>query len=219
MTLIIAAQGNDFVILGADSRGTIIDIAKNRLQVNLMTKLHKINEQTGILISGAGDQAMHIIEKFEKLKDRSRQGVSEITHELVTYCQNEFKMLKEIPVPDLPSFVLVVAGVDMISNIRIPYCYYMHSHSGFLPSHVKHGYVIKGKPLIAEYLFTKHYDPNKSVNELCELVTSSINDTINVDGDVGGQIHIAIVGEDGFREYSEDDVEGFIKENLYIESD
>jgi len=219
MTLVIAAQGNDFLILGVDSRGTLTDVAKNRLQVNTMTKLHKINDQVAILVSGAGEQAMYLIEQFEKQLTNKNLGVSKITNQLVDYCRNEFEKLKVIPVPDLPRFVLVIAGVDKISDVRIPHCYYIDSHSGFIPSDAKHGYVIKGKRIIAEYLFAKHYTPNKSVNYLCDLVTSSINDTINVDGDVGGIIHVAIIGEDGYREYSNHDVESFVKENLSTEND
>jgi len=76
MTLIIAAQGKDFLILGADSRGTIEDIAKNRLQVNLMTKLYEITNRTGVLVAGAGDQAIYLIEKFKKQISNPNEDVS-----------------------------------------------------------------------------------------------------------------------------------------------
>jgi len=135
------------------------------------------------------------------------------TEELIKFCRNEFKKLKDVPVVELPSFTFIIAGLDKLSGIFIPHCNYVHSHSGFIPGIAKHGYVLKGKPLIAEYLFTKHYDEEKSINDMCELVALAISDTINVDGDVGGQIQMAIIDRDGFREYSENDVESFVLKN------
>lgn len=210
MTLVIAAQGTDFLILGADSRGTMQDIARNRLQINLMIKLHKITDHVGFLVYGSGAQAFFLIERFKKQITNPHANVSKIFDDFIKFCRSEFRKLKDVPIGELPSFGFIIAGLDKSSSSVIPHCYTSHSNTGFIPGVAQHGYEIKGKPIIAEYLFAKHYNQNKSVDELCELVALAMNDTINIDGDVGGQVHMAIIDKDGFREYSEDDVESFI---------
>jgi len=210
MTLVVAAQGEDFVILGADSRGTMTDAAKNRMEVNIMNKLHVITDRVGILVYGSGGNALYLIEKFKKTIQNSNDNVSKVVEDFSEFCRREFKKLKDVPTVNLPFFGFVITGLDIARRTITPHCYFADSYNGFLIGEDQTGYEINGKPIIAEYLFTKHYHEHMSVDDLCELVVRAINDTKSIDGDVGGKIHLAIIDKDGFRNYSDDDVEDII---------
>ncbi len=43
MTLVVAVPGKDFIVLGADSRGTIIDAGGTRVEVNTIQKIIPIS--------------------------------------------------------------------------------------------------------------------------------------------------------------------------------
>jgi len=75
----------------------------------------------------------------------------------------------------------------------------MNSGSGFRLGKYPSGYGIDGKPFVAHYLFRKIYSSDLSIEEMCKLVAQSIYDTKKLDGDVGGEIRLAIIDNSGFR--------------------
>jgi len=53
-------------------------------------------------------------------------------------------------------------------------------------------------------------EPNMSLDELVRLVAQALYDTMKIDGDVGGQIKLAIIDENGMREIPKRDVDTYI---------
>lgn len=211
MTLVIAAQGKDFVILGTDSRGTITDGAGNRMELNIQMKLIKVTELTGILLYGAANEANYIIEKFKNERKNSKIiDVTKVAEEFAAFCRNEARITSDVPALHFPSYGFIIAGLNKIGKDHIPCCYSIKSTSGFKLGLYKQGFGIEGKPFIAYYLFSKHYRLNQELDELLGLVAKSLYETMSIDGDVGGEIKLAIVNQDGIRDIIKRDINTYI---------
>ncbi|AJM92205.1 hypothetical protein [Nitrosopumilus piranensis] len=206
MTTVIAALGSDFVVLGADSQGTL-DAGGARTESKDLVKLKRINDKVGILYSGDVNAAEYLIDKFQnKLKSTNSDNVTKIATDFRHMCIKEYNEHAGLEATYLPDFNFIIAGLDTTGGIT-PKVYSMGSSSGFKMGKYPSGYGIGGKPFIARYLFRQKYNENKSKDDLCKLVGQSIYDTKKVDGDVGGQIRMAIIdSEDGFKDVPENDV-------------
>lgn len=211
MTLVIAAQGKDFIILGTDSRGTIQDGAGTRVELNIMMKFARISKHVGVLMYGSGDQAQYILHKFQISLHGRNYGASKIAEKLADLCIKEARKVIDVPTIAFPQYGFLVAGLDKEDNEYVPRCYSLYSATGFRLGMSKHGFILEGKPMIAYYLFAKSYNKDMNVSDLCELVAQTLYDTIKVDGDVGGKIRIAIIDSTGLREVPDGDVMTFIQ--------
>jgi len=121
-------------------------------------------------------------------------------------CIKEYNEHAGLSVTYFPQCNFIIAGLDINKGNITPKCYSMCSGSGFKMGKYPSGYGIDGKPFVARYLFRKKYAECKSLDDLCKLVGQSIYDTKKVDGDVGGQIRMAIIDNEGFRGIPENDV-------------
>ena len=209
MTLVIAAPGSDFIVLGADSRGTIQDAAGMSVAINVVQKLVPITKHVAILLFGDADEGTSLVEKFKLNLAKDVDGVSDVAERLANFCRDEFKKLEHVPLTRLPDFGFIVAGLDPVGNdYKIPRCYRLRSTSGFLVGLAK-PYAIDGRPFIAYYLFEKHFHEKKTVDDLCQFVAQTIYDSEAIDGAVGGTIKMGIIETSGFREVTAE-VRGYI---------
>ena len=131
MTLVIAAKGADFIILGADSRGTMRDIAGNRVELNLAVKLIQITDHIAFLVYGDAHISDYLIEKFKEKLTGKTKTVSAVAEEFAEFCRKEVKKTKEVPREYVPNFGFIIAGLDFKSKIPIPRCYKLRSLDGF----------------------------------------------------------------------------------------
>ena len=210
MTLVIVALGKDFVVLGADSRGTTFDALGNRVELNIYRKIVPFNNEVSILLHGEASAATYLIEEARKTSSMRKARVSRVggkLYELGT------KQMRESPPSTwklLPQFGMLVCGLDKnAAGVLSPRCVGITTADGFWP-HSYDKFAIKGKPLIANYLFAQGYKQEKSVNDLTKLVAQALYDTMNVDGDVGGDINIVIIDREGTRQVPARDLSDFI---------
>lgn len=213
MTLIVAIEGNDHVIVGADSRGLIKDIAGNRIQMNIEEKLIPLTKYVCILIAGEADIARQLIEEFRERKlSRIKSGnVGDIAKKFSQFCKKEFKEIVDfIPATSnqFPDVDFMIAGLQKERGKFKPRLYLVRSWRAFYPERSKN-FAIDGKNIVAYYLFAKNFQDNMTIDEECELVAQCIYDTIQIDGDVGGEVSMGIINNLGF---SPVDSEGYIKE-------
>lgn len=213
MTLVVAAPGQDFLVLGADSRG-VVESGGARVEINIMTKITPVTKYTAILMYGASEAGNQLVEKYKAGINPDLEGVTEVAENFCDFCQNEERKIKDVPRhPEYgwPLFGFLVCGLDKKDEkYRIPLIYTLKSYTGFRLGLCK-PFAIEGKPWIAYYLFAKNYREDKTVNELCTLVAQSLYDTICIDGDVGGTIKLAIIDAEGLRELSDSDVRDCIE--------
>lgn len=212
MTLVIAAYGRDFVVLAADSRGTLQDRGGTRVELNRYRKLRKLNERVGLLMYGHADAANYLVEQFQRDKKLAKKGVSTVAHEFAHFCRQELAQIPPIARNNLPEFGYIVAGLDTTRTGNLsPRCLGLCSVDGFFMRESDR-VAIEGKPILANYMFARSYHEELNEDELSCLVAQAIYDTNKVDGDVGGPIHMVIIDRYRFREIDTTDVLEMIEE-------
>lgn len=211
MTLVIAAPGKDFVILGADSRG-VIDVGSGRAEINVYKKIIQVTKYASIQIFGSSEVGNQLVEKYKEQISPKLLNVNSVAEDFCKFCQEEERAIANVPRdPDYPiSFGFLVSGLKIKSGNVTPLIYTLQNLTGFRLGLCK-PYAIRGKPLIAHYLFAKNYVDEMTINDLCELVAQSIYDTMQIDGDVGGQIRMSIIDVDGTREIPDSDVSTYVE--------
>jgi 20S proteasome alpha/beta subunit len=213
MTLVIAAPGKDYVILGADSRG-VIQTEAARIELNIMSKLFPITKYAAILMYGASDEGNQLVEKYRKKMNKKKEGVTAVAEDFTRFCRKEEKELAGVPRhPEAwRLFGFVICGLDKEGEaFKTPLLYHTDNLGGFRLGLCK-PFAIRGKPLIAYYLFAKEFREDMPLNELCKLVAQAIYDTKSIDGDVGGTIKLGVIDAEGFREISDSDISDLIEE-------
>lgn len=211
MTLVIAVRGQDFVVLGADRRGTVQDSGDNTVSLNIFDKLIPINNRVAALMHGSAPAMRFLLEEVQATSGIADLGVTAVARRLVTSCRKE---LRDIPIAAraaTPQFGIVVCGLDHKGRKWTPRCLGLSSYAGFwLESHSPFG--IFGRPMIANYLFEKHYKTDSSEKHLAWLVALALTETRRVDGFVGGNIQMVVIRKSGISDFDEDDVMGMIEE-------
>jgi 20S proteasome alpha/beta subunit len=212
MTLVIAVPGKEFIVLGADSRA-VIDSGVARVEINTVNKIIPITEYAAVLTYGSSEAANQLVEKFKSKKVKKLKWTRDVAENFCDFCRREEKKLAGVPRhPDSfdDIFGFIVAGLDKTDDKYEASAYNLCSFDGFRLGLCK-PYAIKGKPLIALYIFVKKFYEDMTVNELCKLVAQSIYDTERIDGDVGGPIKLAVIDLDGLREISSQDIMNLVE--------
>jgi 20S proteasome alpha/beta subunit len=204
MTLVVALRGDGFVVLGADRRGTVLG-DDGSVAHNIFEKLIEVNDHVALLLHGNGPPMTFLLEEFQKTPGLSRMGVSSATRALATVCRREWDEIPLTSRPLIKSYGFVVGGLDRKPKGRwSARCLGLNSARGFcFDSYVPFG--IFGKPMIANYLFARHYRSTISEVRALWLVALSLLETRTVDGDVGGNVHLAIVRPSGCSHFDDDD--------------
>jgi 20S proteasome alpha/beta subunit len=214
MTLVLALSGPERMVLGSDSRGTFENEAGARVEINTMKKIIPVAKHVVILLYGNANEGIYLVKRFKFLNKRI-DGVSNVAEGFAKFCKSEMKKTKDVPHhPNyFPNFGFIVAGLDTEGRTRIyrtPRTYNLGSVNGFRlgrPDPFGFG----GKPFIALYLYAQRFQSQRTheemlLDDMCKFVAQCIYDTMSIDGDVGGKIHLAIIDRVGFREMPEQDV-------------
>lgn len=212
MTLVIAAQGGNFVILGADSRGTI-GTEEDSLIIGMdnQSKITRVTPHVGFLISGLGDVADMLLNEFER---DELDGVSQVIESFRAHCRQKWnEWLTGVNPEYFPRFGFLISGLDpnQAEEFIIPKTYSLFSEYGFVPGfHRK--FVCIGCPLLANYILNRRYTEDMTIETLSPLVAHAISETSSVDRRVGGPIKIAIIDSSGYRLIPEETVEGWLED-------
>jgi 20S proteasome alpha/beta subunit len=215
MTLVIAAQGEDFVVVAADSRGTIQEIGGTRVEINLMVKLVPITKLAVVLMYGEAESANYLVESFRDSLEGTEADVREVATKLAKLCREDAKETKGVPAyPDyFPNLGFIIAGlVRKPDGSFVPRCYSLKSIKGFKLGIYGQQFAIEGKPIIALYKFARDFKPNMTQNDLSLLVAQCVYDTEQVDGDVGGRIRMGIIDETEWRSFTPSQIRELITE-------
>jgi len=214
MTLVIAAHGTNFVILGADSRGTI-GTEEQGLIIGLddRSKLIGVAPHVGFLLFGLGDVGEMLLHGF-RTSHGNLDGVSLVAENFRAHCRQTWnEWLTGVQPEYFPRFGFLISGLDPDEAGRfvVPRTYSLLSESGFVPGfHRK--FVPMGCTMLANYILNKRYREDLTLEALGPLVAYAISETASVDRRVGGPIKIAIIDSSGYRLISEERVEGWIED-------
>lgn len=210
MTLVIAVPGKDFVVLGADSRG-VIEVGSGRADLNNCQKIIQITKYVSFLMFGASEEGNQLVEKYKAQIDPAIEDVKSVAEDFCKFCQEEERSLMDVPMTDsVSNFGFLVCGLRIKDGQVTPMLYTLRNGNGFRLGLCK-PYAIKGKPMIAHYLFSKDFKDEMTVDEACKLVAQSIYDTMQIDGDVGGPIRITVIDSEGTRNIQDSDVQDYVE--------
>jgi len=214
MTLVLAAHGTNFVILGADSRGTI-GTEEQGLIIGLddRSKLIEVAPHVGFLLYGLGDVGEMLLQGF-RTSHGNLDGVSLVAENFRAHCRQKWnEWLTGVQPEYFPRFGFLISGLDPDEAGRfvVPHTYSLLSESGFVPGfHRK--FIPMGCPMLANYILNKRYREDLTLEALAPLVAYAISETASVDRRVGGPIKIAIIDSSGYRLIPEETIEGWIED-------
>jgi len=206
MTLVIAAEGENFVIIGADTKNVINYPGGIRAESNMEDKLIQVANHVCITIAGVGDIGTQFIEKFKATLKSREDGATYIAEKFSSFCKKEFFTKIADTIKDSYSPLFLISGLDKIGNkYKKPIIFIEDSSDAFYPGRWKK-YAFIGVDIIANYLFSKHYRKSAGQNKLPNLIAQTIYDTSKCDGNVGCDMKIFIIDQNGVREISKADI-------------
>ena len=227
MTLIVCLEGKDGLALVSDSRGTFGDPNNVTAQNDTIKKVHKVSEYVGVLVSGAGELSVSLIDELkQEIKNKSLVGVTPILTELrdvatkrySDWFKNGFLMqpAQGSDKPLRPVVNIIVAGYDVDANgnptdRRI---YSLNSLIDFAPQRHDYGFALGGVPQYALYILNRLYTKDRTVDELIHLGVYTITETASQDGKVGGPVQgLKITKQGKAAECAKGDIDVITKSN------
>lgn len=212
MTLIIAAEGKEFVVLAADSKGTFVDDG-SRMESITEEKLMPLTKYACILIAGDAELGLQLVERFkEKYKSSYTSDMSTVISEFSVFCKKELSHITDTILPGnraFPDVVFLIGGLNKEGKKYVPRLNILRSMRLFLPGRHKDK-VAEGAPFIARYILSKKYDRNASQESMGFLVAEAMSETISIDSDVGGKVRMAIIDKNGLRVISDEAVKRYL---------
>jgi len=203
MSLIVALQGKDGLVLAADSRGTIGDPRGLTAINDDQVKLFQLSKFCGTGISGASEFAAKVIDELKRQRQGSKtqfaDEIAEETRQLVRRLYDDW--FEKFKLDDRPSMTFTVVGYQKDGTTMRPRTYLLVSRSDFAPHLFPTGNCLAGIPQYAVYLMHRFYDPAMTVTSLARLAAYLISETATQDPKVGGQIRVAtITKNEGYKE-------------------
>jgi 20S proteasome alpha/beta subunit len=213
MTVIISAHGPDFLVIGADSRGTARG-GGARVEVNTVRKLLYVGTHAAVLMCGEAGPAANLVDILGEKVGSARLSTRELATILAKIGQNEALSLRDVPTrPGYFSDVgFIVAGLDQPTSKRPrPRSFAIDSSTGYRLELATGGFLIDGKSLIPRYLFSRHYSETISLDQLECLVVGALYEAMSVDGDVGGQMRVGVITRSRSREAPPEEIDSVLK--------
>lgn len=232
MTLIAALESQEGLVLAADSRGTIGDPRGLTAINDVQRKLFKLTASTGILISGASELAVRVLDKLKDHLDKqitanlvNPEHVDSVLDAAVQIMKGEYTASFGGPRPWIapsqlvdqrPAIIFVLAGYKQPGggNARESRIYLLNSAVDFAPQLCPTGFMLAGIPQYAIYLLHRLYDRKMALKSLQALAAYLISETASQDPKVGGPIRMATITPDaGFAELDDCTVNALIQAN------
>ncbi|MHC4404802.1 MAG: hypothetical protein ACYTG0_34570 [Planctomycetota bacterium] len=168
MSLIVALQGKDGLVLAADSRGTIGDPRTLTAINDDQIKLFQLSKFCGAGISGASEFAAKVIDALKQQRRDSKtqyaDEIAEETRQLVRRLYDDW--FEKFKVDERPSMTFTVVGFQKDGTSMTPRTYFLTSRSDFAPHLFPTGNCLAGIPQYAVYLMHRFYDPEMTVKSL-----------------------------------------------------
>jgi len=210
MTLLVALEGRDGLVLSADSRGTFGDPRDVTAQNDAMKKAHILAPHVAVLQAGSGEVGAVIVQRLAaELAGTNMDGATPVMSALRERARNDysewFPSVPPIGAPALvasgqapvrPNLAFIVAGYETGGEHgEGPKIFQLGRHSDFSPMLHDYGFAVAGVPQYALYLLNRLYERDRSVEELTAVYT--ITETASQDGKVGGPVNVITVTPDG----------------------
>ncbi len=226
MSLCIAIQTEEGIIIASDSRGTFGDPRGVTGANDTIQKVYGLTKYTGMVVAGANEIGATLLDLLaSQIRRDGVEGVDAVVGAVRKLFKEQYDVwfpnMPAIPSPQAPhlqrpGLVTIIAGyrLDQENKPIQPMLYTLISQLEFVPSLSNYGFAIIGVPQYAIYLLNRLYSKKMSLRSAAELVAYCITETATQDGKVGGPIQIAeIMPQNGFKVYTKEEVSGIIEEN------
>lgn len=222
MTLIVALEGQDGLVLATDSRGTIGDPRGLTAVNDIQRKLFKLSDHCGIATSGSSELAARLIDQLRPQLG-GQTSTDQITQTTESFCRGQYHTwfgqrpwASQAPMVDQrPSVIFIIAGYTngAMPDFQ-PRIYLLSSALEFVPQLCQSGFMLAGVPQYATYLIHRLYDSTMNVRSLTSLAAYLITETATQDPKVGGPVRIAqLTPSEGFAELGEDAIQEIVSNN------
>jgi len=219
MTLVLALEGREGLLLAADSRGTIGDprgltaISDDHIKI----KLFQLSKYCGVIIAGASELAATLIDELRtKINEASAEytdQIMNITRDLArSRYQDWFSRVSEERKQVL-NFIVSGYDQEIGSNNLRPRIWLLSSALDFAPQLCQTGRMMAGVPQYATYLVHRLYNREMNAIEMQRLAAYLISETATQDPKVGGPIRMASITPDvGFAEVDQSRIDDVVEE-------
>lgn len=224
MTLILALQGADGIVMAADSRGTFGDPRAVTAQNDSILKVHQLSKYAGVLIAGDGGIATTLLSSWPQ-DINAAVGVTEVMvnfrnlvrQRIMDWFQYFTIQPTNPTMPVRPTLTFILAGYDPQPNgTGVPAIFALPGFTDFAPAKLDYGFALDGVGQYALYLLNRLYRKDRPIQELENLAAYSITETASQDGKVGGPVRMAtITPQEGYRQLTDDVVDGIINSNAH----
>jgi len=220
MTLALALQGSNGLVLGTDSRVTSVQVDASgqpqEVTRDTSEKFLQVNRDIGVLTYGLAEPGYsgisHLVEEAKRQRFPSFQDIESAAQGIF---QNEFnnwvsaQQQPQVARQRVVGFVL--AGYDSIHTNQFKVTSFQSTHD-FQAAEVVTPTFLAAQFHVAQYLIVKLYYSEMMVDQLKELAVFLMLETMSVEPTVGGPIQAATVTlRNGFQRVSEDEIDQLIR--------
>jgi 20S proteasome alpha/beta subunit len=204
VTLVLALQAIDGIVLACDSRATIGDPRSFMVTRDVSKKVFQLSERCGIGIGGSSELGDALISSLQRQLASKKltyvEEISSFTRQHLRTLYNEW--FQQFPLDRRPLMGAIVAGYEeTLSAKMIPKIYAFSSDFDYAPLFCSMGFYVLGVPLLASYLLNRFYDPNSTKEGMAALAEYIISEVASQDPKVGGETTIQVISP--YSDYKE----------------
>lgn len=216
MTLAMALQGSNGLVLSTDSRVSSVEVDPATGQPKIITrdtseKFLQVNRDIGVLTYGLAEPGYsgisRLVEEAKRQRFPSFQAIENVAQGIFGTEFNSW--VTRQPNPQLASQGVVgfiLAGYDSVETNQFRVTSF-RSSDGFRAEAVVNRTFLAAQFHIAQYLIHKLYYPEMTVEQLKELTVFLMLETMTAETTVGGPIQAATVTlRNGFQRVVEDEI-------------
>ena len=217
MTLVLALEGTDGLLLAADSRGTIGDPRGLTAIADDHQKLFKLSRHCGVVLAGAAELSSTFIDELVRvLESENLEHADAIMNRARDLIRDRYgDWFSRVAPERRADIVFILAGLQPFGDDDLrPRIHLLASGLDFAPQLCRTGRMMAGVPQYATYLVHRLYDRNMRISDLKRLAAYLIAETATQDPKVGGPIKMAqITPSDGYADISEREVAKIVGAN------
>jgi 20S proteasome alpha/beta subunit len=211
MTLVVALQASDGIVLAGDNRGTFGDPRGFMAVSDVRKKIFKLSDYCGVGIAGPPDVASNLLKNLEQqLASQNLVYADDVT----LFLRDSFRAryndwFQQFKIQERPLMGVVIAGYEKAfsGDELVPRLYTISSEQDYATMLCDQGFCLLGLPLFPTYLVNRLYDITSPKEHVISLAEYIISETGTQDPKVGGPIGVALItANDGYRELDESEI-------------
>ena len=195
-TLVIAARGKNFVVLGADSKGILGDLDGPIVIGSRALKITILSNHVAAATYGVAEFGENLLDQYQSTKEADLDGVTNVLESFRIFCRDKWnEWFSNFEVASQPHLGFVVAGLDIgqSGQYDTPKMFSIESWYNFAPALHRYRHVCRGIYSLATFIMDQNYREDMDINEVISLVESTISKVAQSDPRIGLPVRIALI--------------------------